>query len=416
MSTDKLKLKRKVFVASSDEHKKLAQAVEHFVNKECSDFLECDAWTSVTGKAGDTLVERLRRWVQQYHIGIFIFAPDDLLHKPHPDYQKRFKVSGTEHAVARDNVIFELGGWIAFAGIHRAYALIPKSPQVKPPSDIGGVLGEPYEYSHALLEKDIADIATKLAAPVREIANAIRKNDADNAQNRFRESIEELQERIAKEVGQDPLEAVRQLCIGLRNTLTDKVLQLSDQEAVENYLKDLLLWVRTSLDALDHAQLAVAQASKTKQVWVYAPEPLETVVGARAVDVLRTVAENIAKRNVKYTYFVEDQTKGIPRILKLAEDLKGSLDSVPGNWDKLVKANLQIVVLRPEHFLSYYTVHFYAKGTPAVFQSILRDDRDDLLVKLDLNRAAEVTKMVAGLLKQATKKTNSKGFTVLSLP
>ena len=48
--------------------------------------------------------------------------------------------------------------------------------------------------------------------------------------------------------------------------------------SITDTLRDVLLWTRALLDGLDSEQLAEEQDHKLDEVWVFAPEPLETLV------------------------------------------------------------------------------------------------------------------------------------------
>ena len=66
--------------------------------------------------------------------------------------------------------------------------------------------------------------------------------------------------------------------------------------------------------------------------------------------------------------------------------------------------------------MTYYTVHFSNDGQLSVFQSIVRDNREDLLLKLDTDRAVIVKEMIEHLLKQARPNAaEHDGFTVFQL-
>lgn len=64
--------------------------------------------------------------------GIFVFTPDDVLSS-----------RGKSHAVARDNVILELGLFAGRLGIESTFIVTPRGADIKLPSDLLGLsLGE----------------------------------------------------------------------------------------------------------------------------------------------------------------------------------------------------------------------------------------------------------------------------------
>jgi hypothetical protein len=117
---------------------------------------------------------------------------------------------------------------------------------------------------------------------------------------------------------------------------------------------------------------------------------------------------------VNYYYFVEDVENGVPRILSLVE--RFNPEKKPENWIAHLKEHLRIVVLRRRLFMTYYTVHFTENGDTSVFQSIVRDNREDLLIRLDPQRAASVKEMIEYLLQQARPNSSEReGFTIYEL-
>lgn len=84
---------------------------------------------------GKTIIEKFEHYSADIGFAIVLLSPDDTV-----------IVDGEEKARARQNVIFELGYFIAKLGRHNVVALYNnKDREIELPNDISGVIYEPYD-------------------------------------------------------------------------------------------------------------------------------------------------------------------------------------------------------------------------------------------------------------------------------
>jgi predicted nucleotide-binding protein len=66
--------------------------------------------------------------VKEYDCAIFLLTPNDVLaHR------------GSQHLVARDNVLFEAGLFLASSGANETFLIVPEGQGLKLPSDLDGL-------------------------------------------------------------------------------------------------------------------------------------------------------------------------------------------------------------------------------------------------------------------------------------
>lgn len=120
-------MKRKLFIGSSSEGKKIAENLKVKIESENGNWIECDIWDEgkvfeLNTSALDALVKASRK----YDYGILVATKDDLL-----------KSRGSDYQVPRDNVMFEMGMFLGSLGLTRAFLLVEK--QSKLPTDYNGI-------------------------------------------------------------------------------------------------------------------------------------------------------------------------------------------------------------------------------------------------------------------------------------
>lgn len=120
-------MKRKLFIGSSSEGKKIDEKLKAKIESENGDWIDCDIWDEgkvfeLNASALDALVKASRK----YDYGILVATKDDLL-----------KTRGSDHFVPRDNVMFEMGMFLGSLGLTRAFLLVEK--QIKLPTDYNGI-------------------------------------------------------------------------------------------------------------------------------------------------------------------------------------------------------------------------------------------------------------------------------------
>lgn len=145
----------RVFVASSGEAVRLAQAVEQNLRSA-----EVRVWsTPDVFYPGHNLIDELNRNLKHSDFGVFIFAGDDEL-----------KIKGQKLQAVRDNVILELGMFIGHLGKERSFIIQPKGISLRLPTDLLGVLTLDYDKDRAREEP-----ASALRAACTQIEDAIKR-------------------------------------------------------------------------------------------------------------------------------------------------------------------------------------------------------------------------------------------------
>jgi predicted nucleotide-binding protein len=121
----------RLFIGSSKEGLPIAEALKQSLESD----LVVEIWNQGTVFGlGDSTLEALEAAVLAYDFGLFVFTPDDQLNS-----------RGEVKAVARDNVIFELGLFVGKLTRRRAFVLRPTGSTIALPSDLAGITTAAYE-------------------------------------------------------------------------------------------------------------------------------------------------------------------------------------------------------------------------------------------------------------------------------
>jgi predicted nucleotide-binding protein len=142
--------KPSLFIASSSEGLPVARALQ----AELDDVCEPVVWSQAAfGPAGTTIGSLLAR-ARNCDFAALVVTPDDLV-----------VTRGTEVSVGRDNVIFELGMFMAALGPERVFIIQPYDKDLRLPSNLAGVTCLKYRSNRA---------DRNLQAAIGPAANAIR--------------------------------------------------------------------------------------------------------------------------------------------------------------------------------------------------------------------------------------------------
>jgi predicted nucleotide-binding protein len=139
----------RVFVASSTEALPIARAIQNAFEH---DPFTVAVWTDDVFGPSEYTIESLECQLDDSDFAIIVAQPDDLT-------QSR----GRSIASPRDNVIFELGLFMARLGRRRTFLVEPVGEEIRLPSDLLGLAGLSYRYG------------PDLAAAVGPACNRIRK-------------------------------------------------------------------------------------------------------------------------------------------------------------------------------------------------------------------------------------------------
>ena len=156
-------MKRKMFIGSSREGLNIARIIKEEIESNCNDWLDVVIWEDgdIFTMNNNTL-DCLIKVSMTYDYALLVASSDDIV------------LSREEqHAIARDNVVFEAGLFLGSLGKDRALMVVDKS--IKLPSDYNGVTNIPYingnmdgvfEKIHATLNK------TKDSYPIKALPSA----------------------------------------------------------------------------------------------------------------------------------------------------------------------------------------------------------------------------------------------------
>lgn len=122
--------KPSVFIASSVEGLRIADAINANLEHEA----HCTIWRSGTFKLSSQTVDDLVKKSSAIDFAVFVFTPDDLA-----------TIRKHEEAIARDNVVFEMGLFIGAIGKERCYIIKPRGVDMHLPSDLLGI--NPADYA-----------------------------------------------------------------------------------------------------------------------------------------------------------------------------------------------------------------------------------------------------------------------------
>ncbi|WP_454458042.1 TIR domain-containing protein [Thauera phenylacetica] len=125
--------KPRVFIGSSSEAKKVAEAIHRNLDHDCF----CEIWTHGIFGVGTYPLEALIEQANKADYAIMVLHPDDVT-----------RSRGKQSQAPRDNVIFELGLFIGKLGKGRTCFVAPRGVDVKIPSDLVGLTPAAYDPKH----------------------------------------------------------------------------------------------------------------------------------------------------------------------------------------------------------------------------------------------------------------------------
>ncbi len=157
--------KPKVFVASSAEAIRLAEAVQANLRKNA----EVKLWTQNAFGLGRNFIDELIRNVRKSNFGVCIFSPDDTL-----------IIRGKRQKSTRDNVIFELGLLMGRLGKQRSFIVKPEksADAIRELSDLLGIVPAEYDGNQAKTDPEgaLGDVCTQIKdAMTRELKSQSRR-------------------------------------------------------------------------------------------------------------------------------------------------------------------------------------------------------------------------------------------------
>lgn len=124
-------MKPRVFIGSSTESLNVAHAIQENLS---SDF-EIVVWDQGIFDLSSYTLESIVGAIEDSDFGVYVLSAEDIA-----------RIRSTEHTIARDNVVFELGVCIGSLGRHRSFIVVPsESPRFRLPTDLLGITLAKYE-------------------------------------------------------------------------------------------------------------------------------------------------------------------------------------------------------------------------------------------------------------------------------
>lgn len=118
-------MKPKVFIGSSVEGLRIANAIQAQLDYEC----ETTIWKDGIFRLSEGTLESLEKALDNVDFGIFVFSPDDIL-----------KIRDVEKEAIRDNVLFELGLFMGKLGKGKVFFVTPENcDDMHLPTDLLGI-------------------------------------------------------------------------------------------------------------------------------------------------------------------------------------------------------------------------------------------------------------------------------------
>lgn len=152
--------KPSLFIASSIEGLRIADAINANLEHEA----HCTIWRAGTFKLSSQSVDDLVKKSSAVDFAVFAFTPDDVA-----------TIRKHETAVARDNVVFEMGLFIGAIGKERCYIVKPRGVDMHLPSDLLGM--NPADYA---ADRPDGDVESALSYACKQIKDRIRELGAIN--------------------------------------------------------------------------------------------------------------------------------------------------------------------------------------------------------------------------------------------
>lgn len=164
-TTNKL-MRTQTFIGSSSEGLIIANAIR----ANLIDVTNCQIWTEGIFLPGRTFIETLESILDRVDYAILVASPDDMLKKRE-----------VESFSMRDNVLLELGLFMAKLGRTRTYLFSPSDTPIHIPSDLLGLTTVSYKSTQSadeavtLLKDPCEKIEKAMSEAERELSTAMRR-------------------------------------------------------------------------------------------------------------------------------------------------------------------------------------------------------------------------------------------------
>lgn len=147
-------MKPKVFIGSSREALRAAEAVQQELSHDCEPIL----WSQGVFRNTNTPIEDLMNAVSQFDFAVFVFLPEDYV-----------SVRGTKELSVRDNVLFEFGLFLGKLGRLRNFLITPKGAgKFHLPSDLSGITPAEYDPGASSLQAAVGTALYQVKDAIRQ--------------------------------------------------------------------------------------------------------------------------------------------------------------------------------------------------------------------------------------------------------
>lgn len=147
----------RVFIGSSTEALRITKAITKVLRRK----FVVVPWTADVFHPGSYTIEGLLKEVERCDFALFVFAPDDIS-----------VIRKKRYSTARDNVIFELGLFMARLGRERCFFLLPKRvADFKIPSDLSGITPLTYAFTRITTR-----VKTSILPAAREFERHVKRS------------------------------------------------------------------------------------------------------------------------------------------------------------------------------------------------------------------------------------------------
>jgi predicted nucleotide-binding protein len=144
--------KARIFIGSSVEGKNVAIKIQN----ELSHDYDISIWhQGLFDKLGLSFLETLEEIVNTFDYGIFIFTPDD-----------KIESRGQTKAIARDNVIFELGLFVGKLTRKKTFLVYPQKNDIHILSDFAGITTASYDGTASNLQAALGPVCDKIRTSI----------------------------------------------------------------------------------------------------------------------------------------------------------------------------------------------------------------------------------------------------------
>jgi hypothetical protein len=395
-----------LFIGCTEEHNPLAEALCLELERHG---IGAKVWNRVRGQYSRSILDGLMKAREDYTFGVFLLTPDDCV-APNRSEAKEGKCEPAPGG----NVIFELGMWLGHSGQQRTRYLVPfndsTDSKLKLPSDLDGITHIGYEYPKGYVAanadaKAIRRFRDLFHDQALTIASDIQEYIELQEKQMFIEFIDRLKELINNKNDEDAIKYLESMfgqMLRLRANAAGQSVRMALSESLE--------WFRSLLDDLGVEELAVEQRKNVSEVWVFAPHPLEGIRELSAARKLRAaVRENLLEHKINYLYFVESE-EAVDRIGRMVQEILEEGGTSDGLVDEGM-GRVRVAVSPGTDFLTFFTIHLKHDGKARVLQSVIKDNRDDMLIALDPARAEIVRQRISEKCKGSRISTISRHAT-----